>query len=74
MIGSATASWLLTAVFAAAAVPSLRPRQTPGAPRPGSSIPWLVRAGGRGPGRPDPAAAGQAAMSVGMAAMLIALS
>jgi hypothetical protein len=38
-----------------------------------ASIPWLVRAAGAGPGRRDPAAAGQAAMSAGMAAMLIVM-
>jgi hypothetical protein len=39
-----------------------------------TSIPWVTRAiGGRGQRRTDPRAASQAAMSVGMAAMLIAM-
>ncbi len=38
-----------------------------------ASIPWLARALGPGPCVTDPAAAGQAMMSAGMAAMLIAL-
>jgi Domain of unknown function (DUF5134) len=38
-----------------------------------ASIPWLLRAIGSGPRVTDPAAAGQAAMSAGMAAMLIAM-
>lgn len=38
-----------------------------------ASIPWLARAVGPGPRLTDPAAAGQAMMSVGMAAMLIAM-
>jgi hypothetical protein len=38
-----------------------------------ASIPWLVRAVGAGPKATDPAAAGQAAVSAGMAAMLIAM-
>ncbi|HYK32362.1 MAG TPA: DUF5134 domain-containing protein [Streptosporangiaceae bacterium] len=38
-----------------------------------ASIPWLGRAVGPGPRVTDPAAAGQAMMSVGMAAMLIAM-
>ena len=38
-----------------------------------ASIPWLRRAIGPGPRLTDPAAAGQAAMSAGMAALLIAM-
>ncbi len=38
-----------------------------------ASIPWLLRAVGAGPKVTDPAAAGQAALSAGMAAMLIAM-
>jgi Domain of unknown function (DUF5134) len=38
-----------------------------------ASIPWLARAIGPGPRLKDPAAAGQAAMSAGMAAMLIVM-
>jgi len=38
-----------------------------------ASIPWLARAVGPGPRVTDPAAAGQAMMSAGMAAMLIAM-
>jgi Domain of unknown function (DUF5134) len=38
-----------------------------------ASIPWLRRAIGPGPRLTDPAAAGQAAMSAGMAALLVAM-
>jgi hypothetical protein len=38
-----------------------------------ASIPWLARAIGPGPWVKDPAAAGHAAVSAGMAAMLIAM-
>lgn len=38
-----------------------------------ASIPWLARAVGPGPRVKDPAAAGQAMMTAGMAAMLIAM-
>jgi hypothetical protein len=38
-----------------------------------ASVRWLARAVGPGPWIADPAAAGQAVMSAGMAAMLIAM-
>jgi hypothetical protein len=38
-----------------------------------AALPWLAQAIGPGPRVTDPASAGQAAMSAGMAAMLLAM-
>lgn len=89
MIESLTARWVLTAVLIAARPGRAATAGMSGAtllPFPVlavtgvvaaccavASIPWLARAVGPGPRVRDPAAAGQAMMTVSMAAMLIAM-
>jgi Domain of unknown function (DUF5134) len=66
--------WMLTALSGMTRpVPVLAISVVAAAVCAAASIPWLVRASGPGLRRGDPAAAGQAVMSAGMAAMLIVL-
>ena len=87
MVALLAARWLLTGVPAPShdhgAMAAMPPAGVPGPVLAVSilaagycaaaSIPWLGRAIGSGRRLADPAAAGQAAMSVGMAALLLAM-